>query len=93
MSARGMLSVVGTAVGGLIGWTGTPPPADPEILRALLGELGLTVSRGDEELTAAVRSFQTRTGLRPDGTAGPRTVHLLARYAKEARELRLDLAA
>jgi hypothetical protein len=27
-------------------------------------------------------------GLDVDGVAGPRTVHLLARYAKEARELR-----
>ncbi|WP_344933363.1 peptidoglycan-binding domain-containing protein [Actinoplanes nipponensis] len=39
-------------------------------------------------MAAAVRGFQARVGLDPDGVAGPRTVHLLARYAKEARELR-----
>jgi Putative peptidoglycan binding domain len=89
MSARGMLSVVGTAVGGLIGWTDPPPPADPESLRVLLGDLGLAVGPGDEDLSAALKAFQTRTGLKPDGIAGPRTVHLLARYATEVRELRL----
>nr|WP_296073698.1 peptidoglycan-binding domain-containing protein [uncultured Actinoplanes sp.] len=93
MSARRMLSVLGTAVGGLIGWTGTPPPADPESLRALLADLGLHAGRDDEELTAALRAFQVRTGLRPDGVAGPRTVHVLARYAARARDLRLDLTA
>ena len=35
-----------------------------------------------------LRRFQTWVGLRADGVAGPRTVHLLARYAREARELR-----
>jgi len=95
MSARGMLSVVGTAVGGLIGWTDAPPPsADPASVRRLLEDLGMSRGRRDEDVTDAVRSFQTRVGLRADGVAGPRTVHLLARYAKEARELRrLDLAA
>lgn len=93
MSARGMLTVVGTAVGGLIGWTEAPPPADPAILRQLLGDLGRPVGASDEELTEAVRAFQARVGLDPDGVAGPRTVHLLARYAKEVRELHLDLAA
>jgi peptidoglycan hydrolase-like protein with peptidoglycan-binding domain len=90
MSARGMLSVVGTAVGGLIGWGETPPPADPETVRALLTELGVPIGESIED---AVRTFQERTGLDPDGVAGPRTVHLLARYAKEIRELRLGLAA
>ncbi|HEY0001327.1 MAG TPA: peptidoglycan-binding domain-containing protein [Actinoplanes sp.] len=93
MSARGILTMVGTAVGGLIGWTETPPPADPASLRALLTDLGLRPGRSEPELTAAVRTFQARAGLEPDGVAGPRTVHLLARYAKEVRELRLDLAA
>jgi hypothetical protein len=90
MSARGMLSVVGTAVGGLIGWGETPPPADPAIVRALLTEVGVPTG---ESLDDAVRIFQERTGLEPDGVAGPHTVHLLARYAKEVRELRLGLAA
>ena len=85
MSARGMLSVVGTAVGGLIGWSGDPAPAaDPASVRALFADLGM---RGGD-LDDAVRRFQSRVGLRPDGVAGPRTVHLLARYAEEARDLR-----
>jgi peptidoglycan hydrolase-like protein with peptidoglycan-binding domain len=86
MSARAVLSVVGTAVGGLIGWSGdAPPSADPASLRALLADLGL--GAGDD-LDTAVRRFQARVGLEPDGVAGPRTVHLLARYAEEARHLR-----
>jgi hypothetical protein len=93
MSARGMLSVVGNAVGGLIGWTGAPPPADPGSVRELLADLGIVVGEGDAALTAAILAFQERTGLDPDGVAGPETVHLLARYAKEVRELYLDLAA
>jgi murein L,D-transpeptidase YcbB/YkuD len=88
-----MLSVVGTAVGGLIGWSEPPPPADPASLRALLTDLGMKV--GDDDLAGAIAAFQARTGLRPDGVAGPRTVHLLVRYAKDAREARevSDLAA
>jgi hypothetical protein len=91
MSARGVLSMVGTAVGGLIGWNETPPAADPSAVRGLLEDLGMP---SGADLGAGVRAFQPRTGLKTDGIAGPRTVHLLARYAKEARELhRLDLAA
>ena len=91
MSARGVLSVVGTAVGGLIGWTEGPPSAEPTVVRRLLEELGLP---SGADLVEGVRAFQARTGLKIDGIAGPRTVHLLSRYAKEARELhRLDLAA
>jgi peptidoglycan hydrolase-like protein with peptidoglycan-binding domain len=95
MSARGMLNVVGTAVGGLIGWTdGSAPAADPDSLRVLLTDLGLPAGGSEEQLGAAVRAFQVHAGLTADGIAGPRTVHLLAGYAKEARELRrLDLAA
>lgn len=94
MSARGMLSVVGTAVGGLIGWTEPQPGADPESVRGLLEDLGLPPGCDEAQVTDAVRAFQSRIGLDEDGIAGPRTVHLLARYAKEARELRhLDLAA
>ncbi|MEV4640943.1 peptidoglycan-binding protein [Actinoplanes sp. NPDC049548] len=89
MSARGMLSVVGTAVGGLIGWTqDAAPAADPAAVRELFAQLGMAVGEGDQALTTAVRRFQARVGLDTDGVAGPRTVHLLARYAKEARELR-----
>lgn len=84
MSARGMLSVVGTAVGGLIGWTDeAAPAADPACLRRLFADLGMT----HDDLPAAVRRFQSRVGLDEDGVAGPHTVHLLARYAQEAREL------
>jgi murein L,D-transpeptidase YcbB/YkuD len=85
MSARGVLRVVGTAVGGLIGWNDeAPPAADPESLRALFDDLGM--AHGD--LDTAVRHFQAHVGLTVDGVAGPRTVHELALYAKEARDLR-----
>ena len=89
MSARGVFSVVGTAVGGLIGWTGEPvPAADPRSLRELFADLGLRVGGTTADLESAVRRFQARVGLPSDGVAGPRTVHLLARYADEARDLR-----
>jgi hypothetical protein len=91
MSARDVFGVLGTAVGGLIGWSERPPAADPESVRGLLEDLGMPAGA---DLGEGVRAFQARTGLDPDGVAGPRTVHLLVRYAKEARELRrLDLAA
>ena len=95
MSARGMLSVVGTAVGGLIGWTDDPAPAaDPDSLRELFADLGVRVGAAPEDLDRTVRRFQARVGLAEDGVAGPRTVHRLARYAEEARDLRLmDLDA
>ena len=94
MSARGMLVLVGTAVGGLIGWDDRVPAADPDALRDLFADLGITAGPGGEGLATAVRGFQARVGLDPDGVAGPRTVHLLARYAKEARELhRFERAA
>lgn len=84
MSARGLLSVVGTAVGGVIGWN-APPPPDPDCVRELFGELGMVAGDTDEELTETVRLFQARTGLVVDGVAGPRTVHLLSRYATQQR--------
>jgi peptidoglycan hydrolase-like protein with peptidoglycan-binding domain len=92
MSARGMLTVVGTAVGGLIGWN-APPPPDPACVRELLAELGIPTGESGDELTEAVRAFQSRAGLQTDGVAGRRTVHLLTRYAMERRAYRLDLAA
>jgi hypothetical protein len=89
-----MLSLVGTAVGGLIGWDDQVPAADPGALRDLFADLGLMVGPGGEGLATAVRGFQARVGLDPDGVAGPRTVHLLARYAEEARDLhRFERAA
>ncbi|WP_229074584.1 peptidoglycan-binding protein [Actinoplanes sp. DH11] len=93
MSARGMLSVVGTAVGGLIGWTDHTPPADPVTLRALFADLGVTIGPDAAELAEAVRYFQARTGLDADGEAGPETVHLLVRYAAGARDRHLLHAA
>jgi murein L,D-transpeptidase YcbB/YkuD len=93
MSARGMLSVVGTAVGGLIGWTDTPPAADPSAVRDLLVDLGMPPANSDDQVTATLRTFQARVGLDPDGVAGPRTVHLLARYAADVRDLYFDRAA
>ncbi|GAB1691514.1 peptidoglycan-binding protein [Krasilnikovia sp. M28-CT-15] len=94
MSARGMLSVVGTAVGGLIGWPADqPPPADPAALRDLFGDLGVAVGPAERDLTAAVQSFQARSGLAEDGVAGPRTVHRLVRSAAQARDLRRFRAA
>jgi hypothetical protein len=86
MSARGMLSVVGTAVGGLIGWNDSTPPADPATVRGLFADLGVRIGPDDAELAEAVSYFQSRTGLTVDGEAGPATVHLLARYAAGARE-------
>jgi peptidoglycan hydrolase-like protein with peptidoglycan-binding domain len=89
MSAREVLSVVSTAVGGLIGWSGEPPPAaDPSSVRHLLEDLGLPSGSDDAQVAEAVRIFQVRVGLRPDGVAGPRTVHELVRYAAEVRDLR-----
>jgi murein L,D-transpeptidase YcbB/YkuD len=88
-----MLSTVGTAVGGLIGWSNTAPPADPATVRELFADLDVTIGDSDEELAEVVRAFQERLGLDVDGVAGPRTVHLLVRYAKEVRERHLDVAA
>jgi hypothetical protein len=90
-----MLSVVGTAVGGLIGWTDDPPPAaDPDALRELFADLGVRIGPAQADLDRTVCRFQARTGLVADGVAGPRTVHLLARYAEETRDLRrVDLDA
>jgi peptidoglycan hydrolase-like protein with peptidoglycan-binding domain len=88
MSARGMFTVVGSAMGGLIGWPGTEvPSADPASLRELFADLGMVVGQTDQDLESAVRRFQARVGLPVDGVAGPRTVHRLARVARDARDL------
>jgi len=85
----GILGVVGTAVGGLIGWSDDDGPgADPASLRALFADLGARIGPAPADLEAAVRAFQALVGLRPDGVAGPRTVHALVVYAREARDLR-----
>jgi murein L,D-transpeptidase YcbB/YkuD len=90
MSARGMLTVVGTAVGGIIGWSDDEvPSADPASVRALFADLGVRVGATAADLEAVLRRFQAWVGLPADGIAGPRTVHHLARYAREARELRV----
>lgn len=73
------MSVIVAAVGGLIGLTETPPPADKPTLRTLLTAAG---QPSGEDLRAAVRAFQERAGLDPDGVAGPRTVHFLVRHAR-----------
>jgi peptidoglycan hydrolase-like protein with peptidoglycan-binding domain len=89
MTAHTILTAVGGLLGGLIGYTGDPmPSADPAALRPLLADLGATVGADAAELDTAIRHFQQQVGLRVDGVAGPRTVHQLARYAGEARNLR-----
>jgi peptidoglycan hydrolase-like protein with peptidoglycan-binding domain len=90
MTAKtGLLSVVGSAVGRLIGWSDDDGPgADPAAVRELFADLGTRIGPEDGDLEAAIRRFQARAGLEPDGVAGPRTVHALARYAEEARHLR-----
>ncbi|MEV6487742.1 peptidoglycan-binding domain-containing protein [Actinoplanes sp. NPDC051633] len=86
----GIFGVVGTAMGGLIGWSDDDGPgADPAALRALFADLGLRIGPEPADLEAVIRAFQSRVGLRPDGVAGPRTVHTLVRYAREARDLRV----
>src|SRR5690348_6542279 len=99
MSIVRVLNAVGTALAGAVGAAGAAAPsADPAAVRALLVEIGLMPAEtgidDDAALTRALRRFQARAGLVTDGVAGPRTVHLLARYAGEARDLHdLGLAA
>jgi hypothetical protein len=76
-STMSALRMIGTAVGGLIGWTRDVPSADPAALRSLFAELDVRVGTRPEDLTAAVRHFQAQAGLTPDGEAGPKTVHAL----------------
>jgi murein L,D-transpeptidase YcbB/YkuD len=107
MSIVRALSAVGTVLACAVGAAGdAAPPADPSVVRELLVEVGLMpadgatrddasgCTSGDAEVARALRRFQVRAGLVRDGVAGPRTVHLLARYAAELRDVRqLGLAA
>jgi murein L,D-transpeptidase YcbB/YkuD len=88
MTARMMFGTVGAAFGGLLGWFSPgDTEADPRAVRRLLVDLGVRVHDESADLGPAVRRFQREAGLLDDGVAGPRTVHLLARYAAEARDL------
>lgn len=91
MTARSMLSTVGAALGGVVGlFDAATQTADAGTVRRLLADLGID----SDDLDAGVRRFQRHAGLVEDGLTGPRTVHLLVRYAAEARDLdRLHLAA
>lgn len=88
MTKRAMLSAVGTAIGGVLGWAAEPPPAEPAAMRDLFADIGVHPGPEAADLDATVRAFQAWMGLTPDGVAGPRTVHALVRYAREARHLR-----
>jgi len=94
MSVRHTLGVVGAVLAGTVSASGSSaPPADPAMVRTLLAEIGmLPYGASDAAAKAALCHFQARVGLTVDGVAGPRTCQALARYAREARELR-DLAA
>jgi len=90
------LHAVGAALAGTVSAPGdAAPPADPRDVRAMLVDVGLVrVNASDGDVTFALRRFQSHVGLVPDGVAGPRTVQVLARYAREARDMRaLGLAA
>lgn len=63
-----------------------PGSSGPEVaaLRTRLASIGFRTDGGDlydEPLAQAVRAYQERAGLGPDGVAGPRTVELLNRGA------------
>lgn len=96
MSVFRTLSAVGAALAGTVAASGdAAPPADPRDVRAMLLDVGLVrPGAPDGEVEFALRRFQSHAGLVPDGVAGPRTVQVLARYAREARHMRaLGLAA
>jgi hypothetical protein len=91
MSVRRTLSVVGAVLAGTVSASGSDvPPADPKVVRALLVEIGLVSEKADGvAVRGALRRFQAGVGLTSDGVAGPRTCQLLARYAREAGEVRI----
>ncbi|GGM29479.1 peptidoglycan-binding protein [Dactylosporangium sucinum] len=96
MTVHRIFRVVGAALAGAVNATDEAvPPADPREVRALLAEVGLLRPGAfDAQVSQALRRFQARAGLPVDGVAGPRTVHALTRYAREARHLRsLGVAA
>jgi peptidoglycan hydrolase-like protein with peptidoglycan-binding domain len=88
---RRVAGAVGAAVASVVlpgAAQGYQPPADPELVRELLSDVGLPAGAGPAGLAAAVRRFQAGAGLVADGVAGPRTVHGLSQAAADARELR-----
>ena len=106
MSIVRALNAVGTVLACTVGAAGdAAPPADPSVVRELLVEIRLMPADGatedasgggsaDADVARALRRFQAHAGLVTDGVAGPRTVHLLTRYAAEVRDLhQLGLAA
>jgi murein L,D-transpeptidase YcbB/YkuD len=83
------LSAVGAALAGTVSAPGeAAPPADPRVVRSMLADIGLVPPRAPEAaVTRALRQFQAHVGLTADGVAGPETVHVLNRYAREARTM------
>jgi murein L,D-transpeptidase YcbB/YkuD len=81
---------MGTALAGAVGAADEAvPPADPKLVRDLLTEIGMVpVGASSDDQWLALRRFQARAGLAVDGVAGPTTVRLLARRAREVRQIR-----
>jgi murein L,D-transpeptidase YcbB/YkuD len=96
MSIRRTLNAVGAAlIGAVGGGDDAPPTVDPAVVRAMLIELAMVpAGASDLEVGSALRRFQERCGLEPDGVAGPATAGALARRLRHVREMReLGLAA
>jgi putative peptidoglycan binding protein len=91
---RRWFDAVGTAVVGAVSGetvVAGQPALETAALQHLLGDAGLLVpvtGRLDGRTVAVLRRFQRSVGLRPDGVAGPRTVHALCRATAGTRELR-----